>query len=173
MEINREDALKELGYDVITSSPYDLLKAVEVNTSSEEIRSVYLNGGNDLEINTKVLDEFSEWLTAYKNLNKPERLSISDIAVTTSTERLVHGTMLIVNGMNGMTQVSRQSLRHIMDIMSHLEDMYGARVYLSQVSSHSDVFYYMLSFVIWKDGMKADETHEWGNLKPLYHIQTR
>jgi hypothetical protein len=173
MEINREDALKELGYDVITSSPYDLLKAVEVNTSSTEIKPVYLNGGNDIERNTKVLDEFSEWLTAYKNLNKPERLSISDIAVTTSTERLVHGTMLIVNGMNGMTQVSRQSLKHIMDIMGHLEDRYGARVYLSQVSSHSDVFYYMLSFVIWKDGMIARDTHEWGNLKPLYHIETR
>ena len=70
MEINREDALKELGYDVITSSPYDLLKAVEVNTSSTEIKPVYLNGGDDIEINTKVLDEFSEWLTAYKNLNK-------------------------------------------------------------------------------------------------------
>jgi hypothetical protein len=100
-------------------------------------------------------------------------LSISDIAVTTSSEELVHGAMLIVNGMNGMTQVSRQSLKHIMDIMGHLEDRYGARVYLSQVSSHSDVFYYMLSFVIWKDGMTAHDTNEWGNLKPLYHLETR
>jgi hypothetical protein len=170
MEITKEKALEELGYDVITSNPYDLLRAVGVSTASTEVKPVYISGGDDIEINVNALNELAAWLTSYKNLNKPERLSISDIAVAKSSDRLIHGVMLIVNGMNGMTQVLRQSLRHVMDIMGHLEDMYGARVFLSQVSSHSDVYYYVLSFVIWKNGITADDRNEYGNLKPLYHI---
>lgn len=170
MEITKEKALEELGYDVITSNPYDLLEAVGVSTESTEVKPIYISGGDDIEINVNALNELAAWLTSYKNLNKPERLSISDIAVTKSSNRLIHGVMLIVNGMNGMTQVSRQSLRHVMDIMGHLEDMYGARVFLSQVSSHSDVYYYVLSFEIWKYGITASNINEYGNLKPLYHI---
>ena len=177
MEVNKEvmtkeKALEELGHDVITSSPYDLFKAVGVDSSSKEPHAVYVGDRCDKKMMyDTIMEEFSSWLTKYKEISRPERLCISDIAITHATERSIHGVMLIVNGMNGITQVSRQSLRHIMDIMSNLEDHYGARVYLSQVSSHSDVYYYTLSFVIWHEHLEnAKDNHEWGNLKPLYHV---
>jgi len=173
-EISKKDALEELGYDVIRNSPYDLLSAVGVNHSSKEPHAVYVGEDGKCDAKDKyedIMNEFSTWLTKYRDINRPERLTISDIAITAATDRYLHGVMLIVNGMNGMTQVSRQSMKHIMDIMTNLEDHYGARVFLSQVSSHSDVFYYTLSFVIWNEHlMKAKEDHEWGNLKPLYHL---
>lgn len=173
-EISKKDALEELGYDVIRSNPYDLLSAVGVNHSSKEPHAVYVGEDGKCDAKDKyedIMNEFSTWLTKYRDINRPERLTISDIAITAATDRYLHGVMLIVNGMNGMTQVSRQSMKHIMDIMANLEDHYGARVFLSQVSSHSDVFYYTLSFVIWNEHlMKAKEDHEWGNLKPLYHL---
>jgi len=173
-EITKENALRELGYDVITSNPYDLLEAVGVDASSKEPHAVYVGDGDKCyykAIYESIMDELSSWLTKYKDINKPERLCISDIAITHATERCISGVMLVVNGMNGMTQVSRQSLRHIMDIVSHLEDHYGARAFLAQVSSHSDVYYYILSFVIWNDRVtNAKDNHEWGNLKPLYHV---
>jgi hypothetical protein len=170
--ISKKDALKELGYDAITSNPYDLLEAVGVNTSSEEPHAVYVGDScGEKERYEDVIEDFSSWLTKYKDINKSERLSISDMAITHATDRYLSGVMLIVNGMNGMTQISRQSLRHIMDIVTYLEDYYGARAFLSQVSSHSDVYYYTLSFVIWDEHIKkAKYDQEWGNLKPLYHV---
>jgi hypothetical protein len=69
-----------------------------------------------------------------------------------------------------------------MDIVSHLEDYYGARAWISSVHMHSDVFYYTISFVIWGDTVnnldkywnedrdKREYESEWfGNLKPLSH----
>jgi hypothetical protein len=179
MEVNKEvmtkeAALEELSHDVITSNPYDLLKAVGVNTSSKEPHAVYVGEGDSCSRKSMyedIMREFSSWLTKYVEISRPERLCVSDIAIIHATARSIHGTMLIVNGMNGMTQVSRQSLKHIMDIMGNLEDHYGSRVYLSQVSSHSDVYYYVLSFVIWSEDIdNAKENHVWGNLKPLYHV---
>jgi hypothetical protein len=173
-EISKKDALEELGYDVIRNSPYDLLSAVGVNHSSKEPHAVYVGEDGKCDAKDKyegIMNEFSTWLTKYRDINRPERLTVSDIAITAATDRYLHGVMLIVNGMNGMTQVSRQSLKHIMDIMINLEDHYGARVFLSQVGSHSDVYYYTLSFVIWDEHVEnAKNNHEWGNLKPLYHI---
>ena len=172
--MERKEAINVLISDVLAENPYDVFNALGLKTSPDESKAKFVGyeeNGSELEKYKGILDEFTDWLNAYKSLNKPERLSISDVAITNADKRYLHGTILVVNGMNGMTQVSRQSLKHIMDIMANLEDHYGARAFLTQVSSHSDVYYYVLSFVIWNDHVtKAKDNHEWGNLKPLYHV---
>ena len=172
MEIKKEDAIRELGYDTISSNPYDLLKAVGVNYNSTTIKPIYIDETScgDKEKWQDVLTEFSNWLTTYQQFEQSNRLCLSDLAITKASETCVHGVLLVVNGMNGMTQMSRQSLKHIMDIVSYLEDHYGARAFLAKVSSHSDVYYYMLSFVIWSDHFENKANGDYANLKPLYLV---
>lgn len=166
----KESALELLQHDVIKDNIYDLFDAVGVNTSSDNPKPVYIRGGGVInDRKDKLLTEFGSWLGKYKELNHPDRLSVSDIAITSLPNKAIHGIVMVVNGMNGQTQVSRQSLKHVVDIIGHLEDYYGARAYISYVSTHSDVYYYAITFVIWKDNIEAIDNHEWGNLKPLYH----
>lgn len=164
-KIDYSTALEELENDNLTSNIYDLFDAVNVQTETDKPKSTFIT---ERETNfwDQYLDKIEQWLFNYKELNKPDRLSMSDISITSCKTNLISGVLLIVNGLNGSTHVSRQSLKHVMDIITYLEDYYGARAWISSTWYHSDVFYYTISFVIWKDHL---ENNEYGNLKPLRH----
>lgn len=170
---------EELGYDVITGDIYAMLKSVGAEYNVDKPEKVFA-GEKNTDIYDKHIDELCEWLFLYKKLNSKDRLTLSDVVITEADKHCAHGVMLVVNGLNGKTKVSSQSLKHVMDIISHLEDFYGARAWISRVSMHSDVFYYTISFVIW--GENAENVNEYwdknkkgynenwfGNLKPLSH----
>lgn len=169
----KEQAITELSHDVIRENIYDLIDAVGAEHSPEESSIVYADDEkcDKKDEYNELLEKFKNWLNGYKEISRSERMNVSDIIITEANKHYVHGVMLLVNGMNGMTQVSRQSLKQVTDVISHLEDHYGARAYISYVSTHSDVYYYGITFVIWDDSLKAEEEHNWGNLKPLYHIK--
>ena len=176
--MDSEKIVEELGYDVITVNPYDAFALIGANTSTKTPKTVFASEKKDDRYD-KYLNELCGWLADYGKLNKIDRLSLSDVVVTNATSHCVHGVIHVCNGLNGVTKVSRQSLKHVMDIIEHLEDFYGARAWISSVSMHSDVFYYTISFVIWGDrienldkywGEKYSYDENWfGNLKPLSH----
>lgn len=177
--MEKKEIVEHLGYDVINLDVYDAFELLGAKTMASTPKTVFV-GVKENEKYDKYFDEFCKWLELYGNLNKKDRLSLSDVVITEATSHCAHGVMHIVNGLNGCTQVSRQSLKHVMDIISHLEDFYGARAWISSVSMHSDVFYYTVSFVIWGDTVEnmdkywnkelKDFDENWfGNLKPLSH----
>lgn len=145
-----EKIAQELGYDVINVNPYDAFKVIGADSSTKNPKTVFASEKKDDRYD-KYLNELCEWLSDYSRLNKQDRLSLSDVVVTSATSHCVHGVIHVCNGLNGVTNVSRQSIKHVMDIIVHLEDFYGARAWISSVSMHSDVFYYTISFVIWGD----------------------
>ena len=170
---------EELGNDVITGNIYDMLNSVGAESSVDNPKKVFA-GEKDTDIYDKHIDELCEWLSIYKKLNSKDRLLLSDVVVTRADKHCLHGVMLVSNGLNGRTKVSSQSLKHVMDIISHLEDFYGARAWISSASMHSDVFYYTISFVIWEENAKnmneywdkdkkGYDENWFGNLKPLSH----
>ena len=174
-----ENNCKELGCDVITGDIYNMLKSVGAEGSADNPKKVFA-GEKNTDIYDKHIDDLCEWLSLYKKLNSKDRLVLSDIVITRADKHCAHGVMLVVNGLNGRTKVSSQSLKHVMDIISHLEDFYGARAWISSVSMHSDVFYYTISFVIWGENTKnvneywdknkkGYDENWFGNLKPLSH----
>ena len=168
--MTKEKAIEELGYDIIPTYICDILKDANVNMSVNECSVTYF--GEKFEPYEKPLDDFAKWLTEYKNINKPDRLNISDVAIVNSNERYCHGVIQIFNGLNGTTLVSRQSLKHVMDIIQHLEDYFGARAWISQVSYHSDCFCYAISFVFWDDYfhvIRDGINGQYGTFRPLYH----
>jgi hypothetical protein len=178
--MDKTEAIEELGYDIIASNPYDLFEAVGARTDVKSPKVVFNDKKTDKY--DKYLNEFSNWLGKYTELTETDGLSVSDVFVTDARDYCAHSVIHMVNGLNGCTQVSSQSLKHIMDIVSHLEDYYGARAWISSVHMHSDVFYYTISFVIWGDTVnnldkywnedrdKREYESEWfGNLKPLSH----
>ena len=175
-KFTKEEAFELLSYDTIRENIYHLLNAVGAKYEPDVSASVYTSDEHELSSKdywSPVVDNILEWINGYKALNKTDRLFISDLVLPSATSHL-HGTMLLVNGQNGMTQVSRQSLKHVMDIICHLEDYYGARAWISYVGMHSDVYYYGISFAIWKEHIEdAKSKHKFGNLKPLYYDKQR
>ena len=170
--MEKEKAFEELGLDNITGETYELLHAVGANSAADECEVV--TPELDLEVAGKwkpVATKIAAWISSYKVLNKPDRLSVSDIVITGADNEHVHGVAMLVNGLNGITQVSRQSLKHVTDFVTYLEDYYGARAWISSVWMHSDVFYYTVSFVIWDDILNKEgyPSEKYGNLKPLSH----
>lgn len=170
--MEKEKAFEELSHDNITGETYELLHAVGANSAADECGVVTPN--LDLGVVGKwkpVATKIAAWISSYKVLNKPDRLSISDIVITGADDKHVHGVAMLVNGLNGITQVSRQSLKHVTDFVTYLEDYYGARAWISSVWMHSDVFYYTVSFVIWDDVLNKEgyPSERCGNLKPLHH----
>ena len=174
--LTREDAIDELGYDNFQTLPYDLFSAVGaklwvdepkvvcVYPNSNELDEDYWKEGIDL------VEKIANWVGLYKKLNKGDRLSVSDIVVSGVSQRHIHGSIIIDNGLNGITHVSKQSLKHVLDLITYLEDYYGARAWISFTSMHSDCFVYSVSFVIWKSHIdEAEKDHVYGNLKPLCH----
>ena len=170
--MEKEKAFEELGHDNITGETYELLHAVGANSAANECGVV--TPKLDLGVIGKwkpVATRIAAWISSYKVLNKPDRLSVSDIVITDADNEHVHGVAMLVNGLNGITQVSRQSLKHVTDFVTYLEDYYGARAWISSVWMHSDVFYYTVSFVIWDDILNKEgyPSERCGNLKPLHH----
>lgn len=172
-KMTKEQALEELEHDVYTSNPYDLLDAVGVKTMTDESSYKFVNDEDTEEDKKKwewCVKEMSEWASAYKKLNKHDRLTFSDFAIFDAKDDILRGTVLLVNGMNGTTKMSSQSLKHVMDLVQHLEDYYGARALITSVYYHSDVYYYTITFVIWSKYLQeAINNYTWGTYRPLYH----
>ena len=145
---------------------YDVMGCLHVQNDPEIVNAVYVLPEDEITARYDHVREIADWLTDYKKTKRGDRLQISDVMITGSNAHHFEGTVFVVNGMNGCTQVSRQSLNHIMDIIQHLEDWYGARAFISQVSVHNDVFYYAVKFVVWRDILYSDKT---GNLRKLHH----
>lgn len=174
--MNKKTVIEKLSHDVIEGNIYDMFEIVGVKDNTENPKAVF--GEKKSNKYDECLNDISEWLRGYVKLNKKDRICVSDIFVTSTNDYCTHGVIHIVNGLNGNTRVSRQSLKHIMDFMTYLEDFYGARAWISSVSMHSDVFYYTVSFVIWGENVDNLEKYwkrkeykdGWfGNLKPLSH----
>ena len=171
--MEKEKAFEELGHDNITGYTYELFHVIGAKSSTDECH--FVTPELDADVAKKwnpILTRIGDWVSAYRKLGALDRLSVSDIVATTADEDYIHGVLMVVNGMNGITEVSRQSLKHVMDIITYLEDYYGARAWISSVWSHSDVYYYTISFVIWNDIINKEglPNEKCGNLKPLYHI---
>lgn len=166
-------AIEELGHDIFDTLCYDLFSAVGAQSWTMEPKVVNValeQYDNDCTECLKYAEDIAKWLKAYQELNKGDRLSVSDVVVTTVDENYLHGVVIINNGLNGITHVSRQSLRHILDFVTYLEDYYGAHAWISSTSMHSDCFVYSISFVIWRSHIEEGKNNRvWGNLKPLYH----
>lgn len=174
--MDKKTVIQKLSYNVIEGNIYDMFKVVGVKDSTESLKPVF--GEKKSDKYDECLNDISEWLRGYIKLNKKDGICVSDIFVASTDDYYARGVVHIVNGLNGNTRVSRQSLKHIMDFMIYLEDFYGASAWISKVSMHSDVFYYTVSFAIQGENVgnlekywKRDEyKHEWfGNLKPLSH----
>ena len=170
--MEKEKAFEELGHDNITGETYELLHAIGANSAADECH--FVTPELELGVTQKwnpILNRIAGWVSSYHRLYALDRLSVSDIVATSADNDYIHGVVMIVNGMNGMTQVSSQSLKHVMDVIEHLEDYYGARAWISSVWMHSDVYYYTISFVIWDDVINKEglPSEKYGNLKPLYH----
>jgi hypothetical protein len=170
--MEKEKAFEELGHDNITGETYELLHAVGAHSAVDECEVVTPELG--IEIISKwipMLCGLAGWVNSYRKLCSLDRLSVSDIVATSADKSHVHGVIMLVNGMNGITQVSRQSLKHVTDVIEHLEDYYGARAWISSVWTHSDVYYYTVSFVVRDDIVNKEglPSEKYGNLKPLYH----
>jgi hypothetical protein len=173
--LTRDEAFEELSSNFTRKNHYDLFNAVGAEPMANISRVCWLNenGRNNLskkDTFAPIMVEFSKWLTDYKNLNKHERLSVSDIVVTEASEMCLCGVVHIVNGLNGVTRVSRQSLRHVMDVISHLEDRYGGRAWISSTISNNDVYYYLVTFAIYLDELKKN-CCDCGNVKRLYDFK--
>lgn len=166
-------AVEELGHDILDTLCYDLFSAVGAKSWTDEPKVVNValkQCGTDWAEGLKYAEDIAKWLKAYQELNKGDRLSVSDVVLTTVNEDYMHGVVIIDNGLNGITHVSRQSLKHVLDFVTYLEDYYGARAWISSTSMHSDCFVYSISFVIWKSHVEDGKNNRvWGNLKPLYH----
>lgn len=173
MEIEREKAIEELNYDNFETLCYDLFSAVDAKAFADTPKVVCVEKERketDWHEGIALADNIAKWLDSYHQLNKPDRLSISDVVLSRVGESSIHGVIIVDNGLNGITHVSRQSLKHVLDIVTYLEDYYGARAWISSTHMHSDCFVYSISFVIWKSHIdEAKEKRVYGNLKPLYH----
>lgn len=167
------DALEELNHDNIRENIYDLFKTVGATCWADKpkvVNAVIEQSADDWSEGLNYAKDIAKWLTLYKELNKGDRLSLSDVVVSGLGSDYIHGVILVDNGLNGITHVSRQSLKHIMDIITYLEDYYGARAFISYTYMHSDCFVYAVTFVIWKSHSEDKKiSRDWGNLKPLYH----
>ena len=169
--MTKEEAISEIRHDVLESNPYDVIQSVGGKYQSEIVDVFYADEGAEFEEKEtyeEYLKEFAEFLTLYKNLYKYDRISVSDIIVVEASKNCCDGMILLVDGQNGLTQVSRQSLKHVTDIISYLEDHFGARAFISSTTNHSDVYYYTIKFVIWDETVENLKNKNYGNLKPLF-----
>ena len=162
---------EKLSFDNIEGNPYELFESVGANylTDNPNLVTALSQDTISKDIDSfwrKLIGKFLDWLYLYKKMNEDDRLCISDIVVTEMNKSFLHGVVLITNGLNGSTQYSRQSLKHVMDTITYLEDFYGARAWISNVYSHSDVYYYAVSFAIWSDNIMSAEH---ANHLPLIH----
>lgn len=95
----------------------------------------------------KKYDDLRDWLTEYKKSYK--RLSISDVIISeciNTDPNWKRGIVVIINGNNGTTKVSKESINNAVDIISYLESTIATRAWLSYASMRSDVYYYCISF---------------------------
>lgn len=172
-EFTREEAIELLNYDTIRENIADLFRAIGARYEPDDPKVVYaLDEESDMSHKDywePMLDDTVKWVTNYRDLNHKDRIFVSDLVVNGLKKSKTYGVFQIINGQNGQTQVSRQSLKHIMDMITYLEDYYGARAWISSVGMHSDVYYYTISFVIWKDHLDESKNSKWANLRPLYH----
>ena len=171
--IDKVSAVEELGHDNFETLCYDLFSAVGAKSWADEPKVVNValdQSADDWTEGLKYAEDIAKWLKGYKELNKGDRLSVSDVVLTTVSKDYMHGVVIIDNGLNGITHVSKQSLKHILDFVAYLEDYYGARAWISSTHMHSDCFVYSVSFVIWRSHVEeAKNNRVYGNLKPLYH----
>ena len=87
----------------------------------------------------------NEKLRIYPSFEKEHKVSDDDSGV------LYEGIVMFVNGQNGFTKISRQSLNHVMDFIKFWEDNMGGRAWIESTSTYSDVYYYVIRFMTWKD----------------------
>lgn len=95
-------------------------------------------------------DLFNEFLQKVVELHGIQFAPI----ITKNTDSLVSGMFLIVNGNNGFTIASKDSLPDVIKAMELIES-YGGRSFIASTSYHSDVFYYNIKFVFWPSWMHA------------------
>ena len=74
--------------------------------------------------------------------------------------------VMFVNGMNGCTRYSKQSLQHVMDFITFIEDHLGGRACIESTSYHSDVYYYVIHIIIWDDTLEPVSAQ--ANCRPLF-----
>jgi len=66
-------------------------------------------------------------------------------------DSLTSGAILLTNGNNGFTKFTTESINDVTAFAKLLEDKFDARVYISSTQYHSDVFYYVVRFVVFGD----------------------
>ena len=171
--MSKEQAFNILNDDYINIDkyyPFELFETIGGKPCSKNITPIWNDKRCDnREIYEGIINDTAEWLNKYRDLYKQDRLDISDMAICHSSDYNTSFTIMINNGLNGMTQMSSQSFKHIVDIAQHLESFYGARVYISATHNHSDCYYYVLGVVIWNRALKEIENRDFANLKPFYH----
>ena len=171
-KMTRKQAFDGLSLDILEKPSYEYFDAIkEASEYPDTIKKVVVDDAPNNEYWNNISENIISWVTKYVELNKGDRLSVSDLVIPKLTNNVLRGVFAITNGQNGITQVSRQSLKHVLDIITYLEDYYGARAYISSVFTRSDIFYYTISFVIWKDTLEESvKDNKYGNLRPLYHL---
>ena len=108
----------------------------------------------------------------YLKLKKGEPLDFTEKIIRNSSKEneqngvVFEGLTMFVNGINGCTRVSKQSLQHVLDFITFVEDHLGGRAWIESTSYHSDVYYYVIHVIIWDDTLEPVSAQ--GNCQPLF-----
>ena len=116
--------------------------------------------------------EMGKWFELYSQLHDKDNLTIYPTIVNNDTKENIdngvvfQGMVMFVNGMNGCTRYSKQSLQHVMDFITFVEDHLGGRACIESTSYHSDVYYYVIHIIIWDDTLEPVSAQ--ANCRPLF-----
>ena len=116
--------------------------------------------------------QMGRWFELYTQLHDGDNLTIYPTFVNNGSKEneqngvVFEGLTMFVNGINGCTRVSKQSLLHVLDFITFVEDHLGGRAWIESTSYHSDVYYYVIHVIIWDDTLEPVSAQ--ANCQPLF-----
>ena len=138
---NENKKIQELNFDCVSVTEfYNLLTEMKSNCSWNNYK------------NNKHIEDTNTYVTKFMlNPRLPEGTGTycaGNILCKDDEDSTVY-VSLFVNGNNGTTVVSTESLQPIMDYIRYVESK-GGKAFISGTSYHSDIYYYCVTTIYWK-----------------------